>query len=60
MRLVESLVKIYQESVGEVVVFRWVEWLKDQGWMWKEADVWMQKHIPPGPLLTLHSFAYES
>lgn len=27
-RLVESLVKIYHESVGEVVVFRWVEWLK--------------------------------
>lgn len=46
-RLVDSLVKIYQESVGEVVVFRWVEWLKDQGWMWKEAHVWMQKHIPP-------------
>lgn len=27
-RLVEMLTNLYEESVGEVVVFRWVEWLK--------------------------------
>jgi hypothetical protein len=27
-RVVESFTGLYEESVGEVVVFRWVEWLK--------------------------------
>jgi len=27
-RVVEMFTNLYEESVGEVVVFRWVEWLK--------------------------------
>lgn len=46
-RLVEMLTNLYEESVGEVVVFRWVEWLKEQDWLWEEGRSWMREHAPP-------------
>lgn len=46
-RVVESFTGLYEESVGEVVVFRWVEWLKEQDWLWEEARSWVREHAPP-------------
>ncbi|KAG0559273.1 hypothetical protein M758_10G090900 [Ceratodon purpureus] len=46
-QVVEMLTSLYEEAVGEVVVFRWVEWLKEQDWLWEEARRWILERAPP-------------
>lgn len=46
-RVVAMFASLFEEAVGEVVVFRWVEWLKEQDWLWEEARSWVQEHAPP-------------
>lgn len=38
-----ELGKLFEENVGDVVVFRWIEWLKDLVWLWDEARYWMEE-----------------
>ncbi|MCO5606251.1 hypothetical protein L7F22_060438 [Adiantum nelumboides] len=39
-KLSRELHTIYQKNAGCVVVFTWVEWIKEQVWLWVEAKSW--------------------
>lgn len=38
-----ELGKLFEENIGDVVVFQWIEWLKDLVWLWDEARYWMEE-----------------
>ncbi|XP_057872356.1 uncharacterized protein LOC131078626 isoform X1 [Cryptomeria japonica] len=38
-----ELGKLFNESKGDVVVFRWIEWLKDLAWLWEQAKHWKKE-----------------
>lgn len=38
-----ELGKLFEENIGNVVVFQWIEWLKDLVWLWDEARYWMEE-----------------
>lgn len=39
-KLSVELHRIFHENAGNVIVFTWVEWLKEQIWLWEEARNW--------------------
>eukprot|EP00897_Mesotaenium_endlicherianum_P006220 jgi/Mesen1/5626/ME000282S04773 len=41
VRIWEGLQRLASESAGQVVVFDWVNWLKEQEWMWQQALSWL-------------------
>ncbi|KAI5062067.1 hypothetical protein GOP47_0022606 [Adiantum capillus-veneris] len=43
-KLSRELHIIHQENTGSVIVFTWVEWIKEQVWLWEEARSWSLGH----------------
>eukprot|EP00250_Pteridium_aquilinum_P034817 c8157_g1_i1 orf=43-1077(+) len=56
-RLSEELHKIYQENGGNVIIFTWIEWMKEQMWLWEEARKWNILHSVKSGCEVMDSFA---